>query len=122
MFLPADAVADVVALAFGIRLELGPQLGVVVAFAAVYMLVFGVMLLILTVDRVRYRAFAIPALLLFGLRLLNRLLLYGALADAGMAPTRNAVGTALFLAFFVGILALYPRDATDAHTPDTAGQ
>ena len=107
--LPRTLVEKVISTAFGVVLEVDPQLSLIVKFVSVYMLAFGVMLLILASNPVKYRVFAIPALVLFGLRFVNRLLFFNALTALGMPVSRNVVGTVLILLFFVAILVFLPK-------------
>tara|TARA_B100000809_G_scaffold259040_1_gene303287 strand:+ start:152 stop:604 length:453 start_codon:yes stop_codon:yes gene_type:complete len=107
---PADTVAKLVGMAFGIDLDLDadPQLALIVKFVSVYMLAFGVMLLVLSSNPIQYRAFAIPALVLFGLRLVTRILFFSMLTSAGMSVSRNVIGTGLIFIFFAAILFSLP--------------
>ena len=107
--LPEDAVENVIQMVFGVTLAIDPVLGLIVKFTSVYMLAFGVMLLLLATNPAKYRAFALPALILFGLRFLNRLIFFGTMTSAGMTASRNIVGTGLILFFFVAILVLLPK-------------
>jgi len=109
---PADMAVKVVTMAFGITLELGPQIALILKFASVYMLVFGIMLLILAYNPIKYRAIAIPALVLFGIRLINRIILFSTLTAAGMSVTRNIIGTAHIFFFFLAILLCLPWKQT----------
>lgn len=107
--LPPDTVAKVIDVAFGVPLDINAELTLAVRFSSVYMLAFGVMLLILALNPVRYRVFAIPALILFGLRFINRLLYFNDITSSGMPVSRNVTGTVLIFLFFAGILLFLPR-------------
>ena len=111
---PASTIQEVVSFAFGVTLDVGPQLALVAKFVSAYMLAFGVMLLLLALDPKKYRGFAIPALALFGVRFLNRVLFFGTLGEAGMGTGRNLTGTAIILFFFVAILVLLPKKQEDS--------
>ncbi len=106
---PVDTVVKVVDVAFGVVLEVGPQLALILKFVSVYMLAFGVMLLVLSSNPIKYRAFAMPALVLFGLRLINRILFFSMLTSAGMSVSRNVIGTGLIFIFFTAILFSLPK-------------
>ncbi len=106
---PADTIEKVVAVAFGVALEVGPQLGLIIKFVSAYLLAFGVMLLLLSLNPVKYRALALPALVLFGLRFVNRLVLFSALTSAGMTVSRNVTGTGFILFYFVAILVWFRK-------------
>ena len=107
--LPSDMVARVINIAFGVPLDVDPELLLAVRFSSVYMLAFGVMLLILALNPVRYRALAFPALILFGLRFVNRLLYFNTMTASGMPVSRNVIGIILISLFFAGILVFLPK-------------
>ncbi|MFK5923702.1 MAG: hypothetical protein QM496_16105 [Verrucomicrobiota bacterium] len=109
LLFPLDVIVKVVAMVFGIVLEVGSQLSLILKFTSVYLLVFGVMLLVLSSNPVRYRGLAIPALILFGTRFVNRLVLFAALTAAGMPVIRNVVGTAQILILFLVIAFCLPK-------------
>ncbi len=73
---PVDTVVKLVDIAFGVALQANPQFALISKFTSVYMLVFGVMLLVLSSEPTRYRALAIPALVLFWLRFANRIIFF----------------------------------------------
>lgn len=106
---PVSTVEKVIAIAFGLGVEVGPLLGLVVKFTSVYMLAFGVMLLLLSSNPSKYRVFAMPALLLFGLRFVNRLVFFSTLSTAGITVSRNITGTGLLLFFFAAMLVSLPK-------------
>ena len=116
LVLPTGRVTEVIDLAFGVTLELGDALGLVARFTSVYVLVFGLMMLLVCLRPKKYRAFVWIALVLFGVRLANRIVHFAALNEMGMASTRNIVGTALIGFFFAALLwALPKRDTDSAH-------
>ena len=106
---PAATVERVIAFAFGLAVEVDPLLSLIVKFSSVYMLAFGIMLLLVSLNPIKYRIFVIPAAVLFGFRLFNRIIFFSTLTDAGMTASRNVVGTGLILFFFVAMLASLPR-------------
>jgi len=97
--------------ALGINIALTPQIEFIGKFVGVYMLAFGLMLLMLAFNPVKYRVFAYPAIILFGIRLINRILFFGALSTTlEMTASRNIIGSVLILLFFLGIwLTLPPK-------------
>lgn len=110
MLLPAETTVRAFAAALGVEVAIDPQLALIARFIGVYMLAFSAMLLILASDPARYRIFAVPALVLFGVRFLNRIVFFGLLSSTfGMTAWRNAVGTAILLVFFLAILWTMPR-------------
>ncbi len=113
---PVDLAVKVVTMAFGLALEVGPQLSLILKFTSVYMLAFGVMLMVLSINPVKYRALVIPALVLFGIRLINRVMLFDVLTSAGMPVSRNVIGTAHIFFFFIAMIILLPKAQLDRQT------
>ena len=107
--LPVDTVIQVITFAFGMTLEITPQLPLVLKFASVYLIAFGGTLLLLTSDPAKYRIFAYPALALFGIRFINRIIFFSTLAAAGVADSRNMMGAGIILVFFLLILCTLPK-------------
>ena len=107
---PGDLLGDVARLALGVELDPDGQVILAARFAGAYLLAFGVMMLLLAGRPTQYRAMVIPALILFGVRVLVRLVSFNLLSDvAGMSATRNMVGIALLLTFFIVLLVTRPR-------------
>jgi hypothetical protein len=109
LILPIETTAKVVSLAFGVVFEINSHIELLLKFTSTYMLAFGIMLLILSSDPIKYRNLAIPTLTLFGIRLINRVLFFSLLLSAGMSETRNIIGTTLILFFFVALLLTMPK-------------
>ena len=109
VFSPPEIAAQIIRSAFGVELEVTPLIASVVRFAAVYMLAFGGMLLLLAWKPCEYRLLRIPVLGLFALRFVNRLIFFGTFTSLGLSFSRNVVGMGLILLFFVAILTLQPK-------------
>ena len=115
LFLSAEVTAKVSELAMGVVLTSDAQTLLVARFAAAYMLAFGIMLLLLAADPRKYRMLAVPAAVLFGVRFLNRILLFNVVSSTfGMSWTRNFVGTAIIFVFFAAIFLTMPKRAEAA--------
>jgi hypothetical protein len=112
---PAGPLEKLIAVAFGVAVKTDAVMVVVLKFVSAYMLVFGVLLLLLARDPGRYRALAAPALILFGVRFVNRLVFFGTLTAAGMTVSRNVIGTGLILFFFAAILLSLPKAGDPGH-------
>ena len=110
LLLPAETTVRAFAFALGVNVTITAELAVIAKYIGVYMLAFGLMLLVLASNPGRYRVFAYAALVLFGARFLNRILYFDLLNSTfGMTASRNIIGTALILFFFVTILWTMPR-------------
>ena len=96
-------------IALGVVLKVDPQMMFVAKFAAAYMLAFGIMLLVLAYNPVKYSLLAVPAAVLFGVRFLNRIFLFNAVSSTlGMSWTRNFIGSAVIFLFFALIYFTRP--------------
>ena len=110
LLFPIETMVKAVTIALGVTLNIDPQLTFISKFVSVYMLAFGIILLILAANPVKYRVLAFPVLALFGIRLLNRLIFFGAVISTfGMTSSRNLIGTALIFLFFIVILLTMPK-------------
>jgi hypothetical protein len=104
LFLPAEVVVKILKISLGVVLNQDHQFDLVVRFSSAYLLAFGSMLLLLARDPIKHRVLAIPALILFGARIINRVILFNALLDAGMTQSRNVTGIILLLIFAASLL------------------
>lgn len=110
LLLPIEITSKAFTLALGVNIATTPQLEFIGKFTGVYMLAFGLMLLILAFNPIKYRSFAYPALALFGIRFLNRIIFFNALTSTlGMTASRNLIGSALIFVFFISILLTLPK-------------
>jgi hypothetical protein len=110
LFLSAELTAKAADIALGVTLKSDSQLMLVARFAAAYMLAFGLMLLFLASNPRRFRLLAFAAVVLFGIRFLNRILLFNLVSSTfGMSATRNIIGTAIIFVFFALILLTMPK-------------
>lgn len=110
LFLSAELTAKAADIALGVTLKGDSQLMLVARFAAAYMLAFGLMLLFLASNPRKFRTLAFAAVVLFGIRFLNRILLFNLVsATFGMSATRNIIGTAIIFVFFALILLTMPK-------------
>jgi hypothetical protein len=108
--LSAELTAKAAEIALGVTLKGDSQLMLVARFAAAYMLAFGIMLLCLAANPRKFRLLAFAAVALFGIRFLNRILLFNLVSSTfGMSATRNIIGTAIIFVFFAVILLTIPK-------------
>jgi hypothetical protein len=110
LLLPIETFASVSELILGLRPEVDPQFQLAAKFASTYILAFGILLLVLFKDPIRYRILAIPVLTLFGVRLINKLVFFGTIGEYFDVPVaRNAFAVACVALFFFGILLTLPK-------------
>ncbi len=110
LLLPVEITAQAFQTILGISLNIDAQLLFIGKFVGVYMLVFGIMLILVASNPVKYRVFAWPAIVLFGIRLINRIFFFTALTTTlGMSPSRNIIGTIFILIFFVVMWVSMPK-------------
>lgn len=111
LLFPIEIAAKAFTVALGISIKVTPELTFIAKFISVYMLAFGIMLLILAHNPIKYRAFTWPVLALFGARFLNRVIFFGLLSTTfGMTLSRNIIGSVLILIFFLGIWMTMPKE------------
>lgn len=110
LLMPIEMFADISGLILGLRPEIGPQFQMATKFASTYVLVFGVLLLVLFKDPIKYRLLAMPVLTLFGVRLINKLVFFGSIGQAfDVSFARNLFAVAIVAVFFFGILLTLPK-------------
>lgn len=110
LLFPIETTAKAFEIALGVNIAVTPQLGFIGKFIAVYMLTFGIMLLILAYNPIKYRVLAFPAIALFGIRFLNRIFFFNLLSESlGMTWQRNFIGTTLIFLFFIAIFLTMPK-------------
>lgn len=109
MVLPARAVGSIARLFLGMELEFDPQLSLIGKFVAAYILAFGVMLGMLCWNPIRLRALVVPALVLFGVRLVNKLMFLTTIeATFGVTRGRSVFAAVSLAAIFVVMLITRP--------------
>ena len=112
LLLPQDMFAKVAAIILGVQAEMDLSLQMAAKFASVYVLVFGIVLLILMQNPQRYRILAIPVLTLFGVRLINKVVFFGSITESFNISTGSGIFAVSSLAvLFFGILLTLPKKA-----------
>lgn len=110
LFLSHDLFEKVVSLILGINSEMDTTLQFAAKFASVYVLAFGITLLILMKNPVKYRMLALPVLTLFGLRLINKLIYFEGLSDTfNISFAQNIFAVVSIAILFFGILFTLPK-------------
>lgn len=110
LLLPSEITSKAFSFALGVNITVTPQLEFIGKFVGVYMLAFGIILLILAFNPAKYRALTYAGLTVFGIRFLNRIFFFSMLSTTfGMTASRNLIGSGLILLFFIGMLLTMPK-------------
>ncbi len=110
LLLPIEITAKAFNIALGISVTLTPEVTFIAKFVAVYMLAFGIILLILASNPIKFRSLTYAALALFGVRFINRVIFFSLLSSTfGMTASRNLIGSVLILFFFIVIWLTMPQ-------------
>lgn len=110
LLLPTELFVNVSGFVLGIRPEVNEKFQLITKFTSAYVLVFGILLFILAVNPIKYRVLAIPALCLFGVRLINKLVFFGVIGELlGVSTGRNIFATICVFFFFIVILLCLPK-------------
>ena len=114
LILPADMFVKVSSLILGFSPNVDNQFQFIVKFSSAYILVFGIMLLLLAANPIKNRALVIPALVLFGIRLINKIVFFSSIASSfEIANSRNIFSIVAILFFFLGILLTMPKKESE---------
>jgi hypothetical protein len=105
LVLPEGAMGRTAALFLGMELEFDPRLLLIGRFVAAYILAFGVMLALLCWRPVKLRALLAPALVLFGIRLMNKLLFLTTIEQTFGVTRGRSVFAMISLALIFGVMA-----------------
>jgi hypothetical protein len=109
LLLPHELFAKVAALILGVRSDMNTTFQLVAKFASVYVLVFGITALILMINPRKYRVLALPVLVLFGVRLINKTVFYDRIAEVfNVSTAQNIFALGCLVVFFFGILLTLP--------------
>jgi hypothetical protein len=101
LVLPAGAMNGMVKVFLGVGIEFDAKLSMIGKFASAYILAFGVMLALLCWKPVKLRALVIPALVLFGIRLANKLVFLTTIEETfGVARGRSVFALACLAVIF----------------------
>lgn len=103
--LPPGTLEGVAKVFLGVGVEADDRITLIARFSSAYILAFGVMLALLCLNPVRHRALAIPALTLFGIRIINKLVLLGSIEQAFQVSRGRSVFAVATLAVIFSIIA-----------------
>src|SRR5215469_7876808 len=93
-----------------------PQFTYLAKFLGAYVIAFGIMMLFIAKDPVRYGALVYPAVLVAVLRIAERLVFAGELKSAFGIGMDRTIGTIIVVALLDGaLLMLKPREADSEH-------
>ena len=95
---------------FGLNLEMTPQLSYIVQLLGVYAIVFGLITGLAAADPLRYPVMLNVIVVLYALRVLNKILSMGEFEEAFAASmTRVWTDVLLLAAFGIAVLLLRPK-------------
>ena len=103
--MPAGALGGITRVFLGTELEVDARLAMIGKFSAAYLLAFGVMLALLCLKPQRLRALVIPALVLFGIRLANKLVFMTTIEEAFDISRGRSLFAIASLALIFGLMA-----------------
>lgn len=111
LLLPTQTFINISGWILGLRPQADAQFQLIASFSAAYIISFGIMMLLLTANPVKFRILAIPALTLFGIRFINKVVLFNTIGDQfNVSPGRNIFATACIAVLFFGILFTLPKE------------
>jgi hypothetical protein len=121
-FLPTSFTTRILLALFGMAFEVTPQLHYLGQLFGIYAFAFGLMALVAARDPYRYRSLVTVIVVLYGLRILNRLAFIVAFMPAFRTSAfRGWLEVVLLAAFGLAVLALRPRGATPQVAESAAG-
>lgn len=109
LVLPVGMMSSMVELFLGFSPSITDQFVLVSKFTGVYVLAFGVVVLLIARDPERYSLFITPVLLLFAIRLIDKLVFFNEIgAELDVPPVRNVLAVVFVAVFFFGLLLTAP--------------
>jgi hypothetical protein len=105
LVLPAGAISGMARVFLGVAIEFDAKLSMVGKFASAYILAFGIMLGLLCWKPVKLRALVIPALVLFGIRLANKMVFLTTIEENFGVDRGRSVFALASLAVIFGVMA-----------------
>ena len=109
LILSEGTMTSMVQLFLGFNPSVTDEFVLVSRFTGVYVLAFGFFVLLIAREPVRYALFITPVLALFGIRLVNKVILFDEIGAQLDVPTaRNVLAVALVAVFFFGLLLTAP--------------
>lgn len=109
LVLPAGAMSSTVRLFLGFVPSVTDQFVLVSRFTGVYVLAFGIVALLIARDPKRHALFITPVLLLFAIRLINKVIFFNEIGrELDVPAARNVLAVALVAVFFFGLLFTAP--------------
>lgn len=105
LILPADALNGIAKMFLGIAIEFDTKLSMIGKFASAYILAFGLVLALLCWRPVQLRVLVVPVLVLFGIRLANKMVLMTSIEEAFGVDRGRSLFALASLALIFGLLA-----------------
>lgn len=110
LLLPQGVLSAMILLFLGFSPTVNEEFLLISKFTGVYVLAFGAFVLLIARDPERYALLITPVLLLFAVRLINKIVLFDEIGAALDVPTaRNLLAVAFVAIFFFGMLFTAPR-------------
>jgi hypothetical protein len=96
---------------FDARVDLTPQFSYLVKYLGAYTIAFGVMMLLVAWNPVKYKLFIYVGILLIAIRITQRLIFASQLESAfGISQGRNLLNTAIIALLALGLYLFRPRE------------
>jgi len=112
-FANSNIVISVASKVYGISVVSSSQFLYLAKFISAYMIAFGIMLLFLGINPQKYKALIIPAIILFVVRIFDRLVFFDLLQDAfGSTMQQNII--TISIAAIIAILLFVFRPKSEA--------
>ncbi len=106
---PVATMGSTVKLFLGFSPTMTDQFVLVSKFTGVYVLAFGLMVSLIARDPEKYSVFITPVLVLFAIRLANKLIFFNQIGvELGVSTARNILAVVFVAVFFFGMLLTAP--------------
>ena len=105
-FASSDTIYSIVNSVYGVNPTQGAEFIVFAKFISVYMIAFGIMLGILAYNPTRYKILVWPAVILFGIRIVERTVFFGLIAEAFQITTPQNMKTVVTITIMALLLLL----------------
>ena len=110
-----DTVVSIASAVYGITTTISPQFLYMAKFISAYMIAFGIMLVFIGSDPYRYRKLAWAAVVMFAIRIFDRLVFFSLLQEAfGVSMSKNLVTVVTVSIIALGLIVFMPREEKSA--------
>jgi hypothetical protein len=113
-FISLDLTLWIAKAMFGVDVELTPQSSYIIRLLGVYVLVFGLLVVLLALDPGRHSVLLSVVVVLYICRILNKIIFIDLFTTAfGATSTRAWIDVAMLAAFGLAVLVLWPRNPAE---------